>query len=196
MEIPFSHGVVDSSGRVWLASDHQGLAVWQVGGRVEYLRQEWGDVSSNTLGLCGPSPEGDMYAIARHSDSLEWYLLNPNVVAVANKTVVAPGDTLSVALWADNPGGSDRLVDVWVEVALPGGQTLYWPEFSTSPAPGATVMLPKQTAFSPVEVLHFTVPENIPTGLYTITPWFCEHGSTRPIGRETAVTITVVGSPG
>ncbi|MCD6326193.1 hypothetical protein J7M28_01370 [bacterium] len=195
---PFDHAEEDQAGRIWLGRENGGAAIWSFGSDYVTLRQEFGDLSSNSYSLCGCSPDGDMFAIAAKSmaKSLECQRLNPNVAAVANNAAFMPGDMLSVKCWAENPGGAEREVDFWLSITMPTGEVAYWPALDTTPAPALTVNLPAETTLRPVELFSFVLPDTVPAGEYIITPWFCDRGSIDQTGQNTPARISIVSISG
>jgi len=122
---------------------------------------------------------------------VERHYLNPNVVAIANGESLAPGDTLALKYWAENPGGADRELDLYVLVTLPTGDSVYLPTLWYDPVVYQTITIPKETTLDPVEFLTLEIPEDLPAGEYTITPWFCDHGTTDQAGQCTPLRFTI-----
>jgi len=187
----------DAGGRMWLnvgyAYDSDGLRIWSEDGETSVLNVQNGENAVNMWSALATSPEGDVCGL--NTAGLECHYMNPNVVAVANAATFAPSDTLSLKYWAENPGGADRELDLYVLITLPTGDSLYLPTLWYDPVVYQTVTIPKETTQSPMEILSFEIPGDLPAGEYTITPWFCNHGSSEQTGQSTPITITIAQAP-
>jgi len=177
-------GTLDAVGRAWLCAgsgySSDGLRVRDNTGQTQRLNVQNGGVADNIWGAMACSPEGDI--IGRNIAGLECHYLNPNVVTIANAESFAAGDALTLKYWAENPGGADRELDLYVLITLPTGDSVYLPTLWYEPVPYQTITIPKETTLNPVEFLTLDLPDDLPTGDYTITPWFCDHGSTEQTG--------------
>jgi len=151
-----------------------------------------GDTATDSFLLrCFSGPKGDIYRLGY--GHIGCYYLNPNVVAVANAKTFAWGDALTLKYWAENPGGADRELDLYVLVTLPTGDSVYLPTLWHDPVPFQTITIPKETTLNPVEFLTLAIPGGLPAGEYRITPWFCDHASTEQTGQCTPFSI-IIGS--
>lgn len=192
-----SNGAVDAAGRLWLCAGYgaslSGLRLWDTTGSESTLNVQNGDIADNGWSMIACSPEGDIYG--RNIAGIERHYLNPNVIAVANGESFAPGDTLTLKYWAENPGGADRELDLYVLVTLPTGDSVYLPTLFYDRVVYQTITIPKETTQNPVEFLTLDLPDDLPMGDYTITPWFTDHGSTEQTGQCTPVTFTIADRP-
>ncbi|HUT04810.1 MAG TPA: hypothetical protein VM163_13065 [bacterium] len=192
---PFDDYVIsaaeDGVGRLWLnlGYGYSTAGVWVPGQSLDVLTAENADIACNALTGVSRGPQGDIYITS--AAGLERHYLNPNVAAIANAESVIPGDTLTLKYWAENPGGADRELDLYVLITLPTGDSLYLPTLAYEPVPYGTITIPKETTLNPTEMLTLSIPEGLPAGDYTITPWFCGHGSTEQTGQCTPVMLTI-----
>jgi len=188
-----SNATRDAAGRMWLAVgyayDADGLRIWSEDGETTVLNVQNGEAAVNMWSALATSPEGDVCGL--NTPGLECHYLNPNVVAIANGKSFAPGETLTLKYWAENPGGADREIDLYVLITLPTGDSVYLPTLWHDPVPFRTITIPKETTLLPTEILTLAIPGDLPAGEYRITPWFCDHGSTEQTGQCTPVSIVI-----
>ncbi|MBN2207834.1 MAG: hypothetical protein JW759_00840 [Candidatus Coatesbacteria bacterium] len=183
----------DGPGRLWLNqrddNNNSTVAAWDRAENLDVLTAEEADISCNAISGVSTGPHGDIYIMS--VAGLECHYLNPNVAAIANGKSFAPGDPLSLKYWAENPGGADRELDLYILITLPTGDSVYLPTLRHDLVPFQTITIPKETTLNPTEIPTLAVPADLPAGEYTVTPWFCDHGLTEQTGQCTPLSIVI-----
>ncbi len=118
-----------------------------------------------------------------------------------NESKFVPGDEFALSLYVTNPG--DELeADLYVNVTLPDGPSLYLPYLSTEPAPMA-ISVPAGCENEEFSILELTLPEGLPSGKYELTARLCLRSSMEALSDESeasfelfnfSVTIAANGS--
>ncbi|RLC44688.1 MAG: hypothetical protein DRH70_08510 [Candidatus Coatesbacteria bacterium] len=118
-----------------------------------------------------------------------------------NQSKFVPGDEFALCVYVTNPG--DELeADLYVNVAVPGGASVYLPGITTEPAPMA-IMVPAGCENWEFSIVRLTVPESLPCGEYELTARLYQRSSMEALSDESRasfelfsfyVTITTNGS--
>ncbi|MBN1593477.1 MAG: hypothetical protein JW941_09580 [Candidatus Coatesbacteria bacterium] len=183
----------DCCGSYWFQHSYGPISRWDGGPELRLMSSRSGDTATDAwIQSCFASPEGDIYRLG--ISQVECYYMNPHVVAILNDDAFAPGDTLTLKYWAENPGAAERRLDLYILITLPTGDSVYLPTLYYDQIPYQTISLPAETAVGPVEVLSIELPDNLPPGEYMITPWFWDSGKIDLTGLCTQAKFTI-GDP-